>query len=123
MISPFVIPQVVRLPLPGGHWIDVKREITFGEQEEMFARMRRQMAPGEVPVLDTTRIRRSRMQAYVVGWSFVDPAGRPVPVGDAGFSQLTPDMGKVIAETLDTHEEHVLAEREAEKNAPDGATV
>lgn len=118
----FVIPAIDRLKLPDGAWVDVKRELTYGEEQQMFARMRRQMAPGEVPVLDTTLIGLARMHAYIVAWSLTDPtSGQPIPLTPAAIENLTRPMAKAIREALELHEETVNAEREEEKNDRDGA--
>jgi hypothetical protein len=120
----FVDPAVVRLPLEGGgDWIDVKRELTYGETEDMYARMRKQFGPNEVPQLDTTRIGRARMEAYIVAWSFVDRSGKPVAVSPTALTDLRPHVARLIRDALEQHEEDVLQNREAEKNAPDGASV
>lgn len=123
MGSPFVVPSVVRLPLPGGDWIDVKKELTYGEQQVMFAKMRRQFGPNEPPMLDSTRIGRARMEAFIVGWSFVDPSGQPIPVSVGAIEQLRIATANALRAALEEHEERVLAEQEAEKNGQDGANV
>ena len=123
MYSPFVEPDVVRLELKRGLWIDVRRELTFGEQQAMFARMRIQMGPGEAPVLDTTRIGRARMEAYIVGWSFVNPQGKPVPITPAALDNLKTRDAREIRDALELHEMTVQAAQEEEKNDPDGAPV
>lgn len=120
MDSPFVTPAIVRLKLKGDRWIDVRRELTFDEHQEMFARMRKQYGIGEPPVLDVTRIGRARMEAYIVAWSFTDPQGRPVMLTPAALGNLKTDMANEIRDALEMHEETVKAENEAEKNAPDG---
>lgn len=126
MISPFVVPDIVRLVLPGppgAFWIDVKRELTYGERQAMYARMRRQFSPGEMAIVDATRIGRARMEAFILGWSFVDPSGKPVPPTSGAFDTLTGPMADAIMAALEEHEEQVSRERAAAKNDPDGASV
>jgi hypothetical protein len=123
MWSPFVVPRVKRIELEHGQWMDVKRELTYGETEEMYARMRKQFGPGEMPLLDPTRIGRSRMEAYIVAWSFTDPNGEPVPVSESAFADLSPTVARAMREALEVHEEDVQREQAAEKNDRDGASV
>jgi hypothetical protein len=123
MINALVVPDITRLTLPGGHWIDVKVELTYGEERKMYGQMRTQLAPGEMPVLDPTLIGLARMGAYIVGWSVADANGRPVPVSVSAFDDLKPRMAKAIRDALEAHEEAVTAAQEAEKNDPDGASV
>lgn len=119
----FVDPAVVRVPLDGGEWIDVKRELTYGETEDMYAAMRKQFGPNEMPLLDPTRIGRARMAAYLVAWSFTDSAGKPVPVSESAFAQLRPTVARAIRDALEEHEEDVQRAMDVEKNVRDGATV
>ena len=124
MTSPFVQPSIERLHVKGtSEWIDVHRELTFGQQQDMLARMRKQFGLGEPPVLDTTRIGRARMEAYIVGWSFTDPQGKPVAVTPAALDNLSVHMARDIRDLLEAHEQKVVDEYEAEKNAPDGASA
>ena len=87
----------------------------------MFARMRIQMGPGEAPVLDTTLIGRARMEAYIVGWSFVNPQGKPVAITPAALDNLKTRDAREIRDALELHEMTVQAAQEEEKNDPDGA--
>lgn len=121
MIGAFVVPAIDRLQLAGGHWIDVKSELTYGEHEDMLGAMRRQFGPGETPQVDPTRVGRCRMAAWIVGWSLVDQSGKPIPVGHAAFSNLKMPMARAIRDALDLHELAVEEKSEAEKNDPDGA--
>lgn len=119
MDSPFVVPDVVRLPLSGGHWIEVKRELSYGEEQDMYARMRRQLAPGDVPVLDPTLIGSSRMEAYILNWSF-EEQGKKTPISAGAFRQLKTRVAREIRDLLERHEASVLQEQDDEKKTPTG---
>ena len=123
MWSPFVEPEVVRLTLTHGQWLDVKRELTYGELQEMYARMQTQYGPGEAPKLDPTKIGRARMVAYIVAWSFTDPQGRPVPMTPSALENLKGPVAGEIRDALEAHEDQVARAVDAEKNDPDGANV
>jgi hypothetical protein len=107
----FVQPKIVRLPLTEGQWIDVKRELSYGEQTDMFASMRKQFGAGTVPVLDTTLIGRARMAAYLLAWSFVDAEGTPVPVSPAAINNLDGETAREIAAALEAHDETIAEEK------------
>lgn len=117
----FVQPKIVRLVLTDSQWIDVKRELSYGEQIEMFAAMRKQYGPGTVPVLDTTAVGRARMGAYLLGWSFVDAEGTPVPVSPAAINNLDLETVREIATALEVHDE-AIAEEKKRLTAPVSAT-
>jgi hypothetical protein len=64
----FVQPDVVRLPLSDGDFIDVKRELSAGEQRRMFAGMvLHGVVPGEKTLLDPERVGITKMVEYLVG--------------------------------------------------------
>lgn len=117
----FVQPKIVRLPLTEGQWIDVKRELSYGEQTDMFASMRKQFGAGTIPVLDTTLIGRARMAAYLLAWSFVDAEGTPVPVSPAAINNLDGETAREIAAALEAHDE-TIAEEKKRSTAPASAT-
>ena len=117
----FVQPKIVRLPLTEGEWVDVKRELSYGEQTDMYAAMRKQFGAGTVPVLDLTLIGRARMGAYLLAWSLVDAEGTPVPVSPAAINNLDADTAREIAAALEAHDE-ALAEEKKQLTAPVSAT-
>jgi len=107
----FVQPKIVRLPLSEGQWIDVKRELSYGEQTDMFASMRKQFGAGTVPVLDATQIGRARMGTYLLAWSFVDAEGTPVPVSLPAINNLDTETAREITAALEAHEEAIEQEK------------
>jgi hypothetical protein len=107
----FVQPKIVRLPLSDGQWVDVKRELSYGEQTDMFASMRKQFGAGTVPVIDTTQIGRARMGAYLLAWSLVDAEGTPVPVSPAAINNLDVETAREITDALEAHEEMIAEEK------------
>ena len=116
MISRFVQPESVRLPLSGGDYIDIKRELNTGEQRRVFARMARDMTPGQLTKLDPAQVSHARVVEYLIGWSFVDAAGKPVPLSESAIDNLTPESYTEIREAIDQHEATLDAAREQAKN-------
>jgi hypothetical protein len=124
MACRFVQPIVVRLPLTEGDWVDVKRDLTFGEQQQMFSAMRRRYAPGELPMLDPASVTSARVLAYVVSWSLVDSHGTPVALSPGALNSLFPDAVNEIRDALDAHvdaRERELADEK--KTTRSGATT
>ena len=95
------------------HYIDIKKQITAGEQRLMFAGMMRDMTPGEKVVLDPKQVGRTKVSAYLIGWSLTDAEERPVPVSDSAIDNLDPETYAEIVESIDAHEAALDAEREA----------
>jgi hypothetical protein len=115
-IRRFVTPNVARLPLSGGDYIDINRELNAGQEQRVFARMVKEMKAGERATLDPERVGRTKLAEYIVGWSFVDDAGQPVPFSEDALTNLTRDTYNELAAAIETHE----AAMEKEKNAPAG---
>jgi len=127
MADEFVQPDVVRLPLSDGRWIDVKKELTAGESRRVFARLVKRMAPGEegriATELDPEKVGLTKLAEYLVGWSFSNGNGHPIPVSEAAINNLKPHIFKEVSEAVEAHEDRINAEREAQKKQdPTGAT-
>jgi len=117
-----VEPATVRLKLSDGDWIDVKQELTTGEQRAMFADMRRRLGPGELPTLDPAQVSVARAKAYLVGWSFVDKDQRPVPVSASAIDQLDTRTFTEITTAVDLHEQATEAAWTDEKKTSTPST-
>ena len=102
----FVAPEVVRLSLSEGDWIDVKKLLNVGEQRTMFSRMYRDVeaADGSPSTrLNLPEVGKSRVSAYVVGWSLLDAAGHAAPVTDSAIDALDLDSFGEILSAVDAH--------------------
>ncbi len=113
----FVQPEVVRLPLSGGEYIDVKKELTAKEQRHMFAGMIRTMTAGEKVELEPENVGRTKVSAYLVAWSFTDADGKPVPVTEGAIDSLKSWRYSEIVKRIDAHEAEIEA---GQKNEQDG---
>lgn len=126
-MSRFVKPQVARLPISDGDYLDVKARLNAGEQQDLFSRMLPYMTPGQPLKLETRQVMTAKILAYLVGWSLTDD-GKPVPYSPdmtedarlATLSNLDPDTFAEIKDALDAHIEKVDAERDAAKKSKDG---
>jgi hypothetical protein len=119
----FVEPSIDRLPLEGGDYLEVKHELTAGEHRAMMADCRRRFGPGEMPTLDPVRYAPARILAYVVGWSFTDREGHPIPFSAGALDSLTVPRFNEILRAVDAHEAALEERYEAEKKTiPAGAT-
>jgi hypothetical protein len=117
----FVRPEVVRLSLSGNRWIDVKKRLNAGESRKMFARVVKDMTPGEKTTLDPEFVGLTKLLAYVLGWSFTDDDGKPVPFSTGALDNLDPDVYAEMIKAIDSHIEAQDEARSAEKNELAGA--
>lgn len=118
-MSDFVTPQIDRLHLSGGEWIDVKHELNAGEQRRLFSRMIKDMRAGEKAQLDPEEAGRAAILAYVVNWSFTNN-GEPVKFSADALDNLNTARFAELNRVLTAHQDAVEAKRVAEKNGQDG---
>ena len=112
----FVQPEVVRLPLSDNDFIDIKKELTAGEQRLMFTSLVKQMSFGEKAILEPRMVGMTKILAYLVAWSFLDSEGRPVPVSESAVNNLDLDSYSEIEQAIDAHDATVEAARAERKN-------
>jgi hypothetical protein len=113
-----VEPEQVRLPISDGDFIDVKRQLTAGEHRRIFLDQIKGdvIVSGQEMQLDPAKLGITRILAYVVGWSLVDPDGHPIPFSEATLLLQDADTYGEIAEAVDAHieaQERLRAERRA----------
>lgn len=113
----FVTPEVVRLPLSDGDWIEVKKRLSVGEERQAF-----QQIVGEIksdgwrrPNLEMVGI--AEMIAYLVDWSFRDARDKPVRVTIDAIRQLDLATFRELEAALTAH---VTAMDAAEADAKNG---
>jgi hypothetical protein len=111
-----VQPDVVRLPLSDGDWIDVKKELNAGENRRVFTRIVKTMHFNEKAEVDPDQVGLSKVVEFLVGWSLVDAAGKAVPVSESAINNLDGETYAEIVKAIDAHEAAGEAAREALKN-------
>lgn len=115
-IFDFVDPVTVRLPLPEGQFLDVKKYLTHGEEHEIFTRqLDSKSVVGETPRLNLQQVGKSKLMVYIVGWSLTKN-GQPVPFSEAALDGLPGEGYAAIRDAVDQHEATMDAERMARKN-------
>lgn len=116
----FVEPNIKRLPLSDGDYIDVKRELNARESRRVYARMIKggQIESGEKAMLDPEQVGFTKIVEYLTGWSFVDASGQPVPVSEDAVGNLDVDTLRELITAIDAHEEAVAAEKNKRGETP-----
>jgi hypothetical protein len=126
MGSRFVMPGMVRLPLAGGDYIDIKRRLNVGEERRVFARCVKKMLAGQDAEIDPEQVGKTRIAEFILGWGgpgFVMPDGTPVEFSEAALTDLEPEAYSEIREAIEAHEKADKAQRDSEKNVTGGATA
>ena len=116
----FVQPGRERLALSDGEWIEVKQELTAGEQRHAQAGYYLDLRAGERARIDYERYGKTKILAYVVAWSFKGFDGTPEPFDESALDQVDMDTYQELEAAIDAHELQISARREARKNGPDG---
>lgn len=117
----FVQPEIVRLYLAeNADYIDVKKELTAGEQRHIFSGIVKAMHLGEKTTLDPDQVGKTKLVEYIVGWSFLGADEQPEPVSESAIDCLDADTYRELVELIDAHE---AAVSEARKKNSRSATT
>lgn len=119
-------PESVRIDLPRGDWVLVKKRLTAGEMRRSFALMVRE----ESGSVDPLMVGVNKVLTYLVDWSVTDMHDRPLVIRDqppdrvlAILDALDHDCYQEVKDAVDAHEAAMTREREAEKKRiRDGGT-
>ena len=117
--SRVVVPDVVRVFVSEGDYVDLKRDLNAGEYFDMLTAM-------------AERQKFAKILAYLVGWSFVGEEDRPIPYDlDDPANARRDTIGALnkatlreLITTIDTHEaaqEAALAKKKETPPATAGA--
>lgn len=119
----FVQPEIVRLELSEGDWLDVRRELSTGEARRAMARTIKSMrADGRIEP-DLEMLGRAEIAAFIVDWSFVDANDKRVPFTDAALDNLTQDAYAEIETAVRAHMAAVEEERGKAKSGSSSKSV
>lgn len=110
----------LQLALPGDHWIEVKRELSFAEDQALKASMYRALRGATEGgreeaqvVVDVKRHAIETFVTWIVDWSLTR-AGKRVEVSRSAIEVLRAPVADAIATALGEHIEAV----ESEKKGP-----
>lgn len=118
--SRVVVPEVVRLALSEGDFIEVKKRLNVGEIQQLAARRYRTGPNGHEVDLELVSL--AEIRTYLVGWSLVDGQGKGLPCSNdaeiiASVNSLDDASFKEISDALRTH---IRAQDEARKQEKNG---
>ena len=108
----FVQPVSVRLDLSDGDWIEVKKRITFGEQQYIATSgvVRRQTMASGIDI-DWAAFAVARIVTWLTDWNFLDGNGKSVPITQDAVNTLEPETVDEITKALDAHVEELEASK------------
>jgi hypothetical protein len=125
----FVAPVTETIQLKDGHWIEIKKDLTAGEERALrssgFRRVsqRKEDETNEVDV-DWTAMAFARVEAYLVDWSARDDKGKSVAVSKAAIRALDEDSFNEIDEAIKAYvEARDAAKKAAAKPTTSGSSI
>lgn len=126
----FPAPAVERLPVSEGDWIEVKRELTVGEEKDTTLLAMREISQDDGQIKfrpDYQLMPFARAVIYLVGWSFHNAKG-PVKLEDdqkkrlAQLRALDSESWQEIDTAIAEHEEKTSAAKKSQAGTIDTAT-
>lgn len=121
MTCHFVAPHTDRVPLGDGDWIDLKRELTIGDQKAL------ESAALHDPIIingtlyqpiDWGKYELIRVTVWITGWSLLDLQGQPAPIALDAVKALRPTSFAAINATIVAR----VTEASAKKKTDAGST-
>ena len=120
-----VKPDRVRLPLPDGDYVDVKRELNAGEYRKLLYSQFKDTTPDDDRMqVDPAKVGIVKLLAYILGWSFVSVVDhQPIPYDPqdpeelrrAVLDDLDIDTYRQLIAAVTEHERQQDAATEAQK--------
>ncbi len=122
----FVKPEVVRVPIEGGHWIEVKKRLTAGETRKLNAASVKEIRTDGRVTPDFEMMGKAEAIAYLVDWSLRDDQDKPIPIDTdarkiAALDNMSDEGFEVISTAVAAHANGIAEEIAAAKKLTVGA--
>lgn len=114
----FVSSGTVRIDLSEGDWIDIKRELTYGEEQHLASTglvslKETDNGKGELGI-DWGALNLAKIETWVIDWSFTNDDDKRMPVDKSTVRNLKADTAVEILTAIDKYE----AATDELKNSP-----
>lgn len=124
----FVQPEIVRLDLSDGEWVDVKRRLNIGETRRAQSSVVKSIRADGRMEPNLEMLGKAQVMAYLVEWSLRDAQGRVVPITTDTQKAAALDLldEATFAELVTAVEAHIAAQEaasEQEKKERAGANA
>ena len=129
----FVTPGSKRLDLKDGpegekNWIEVRLNLTVGEEKRFRSAGFRQLTPGSDPEateqkdakidVDWARLAFARAEAYILDWSAKDAKGKDIRFSRGALESLHPDDFDEIDKAIQAHIDEQAASKKETGGVP-----
>ena len=111
----FVKPEVVRLDLSDGDWIEIKARLSYYDRQKLIGAGVRSVGATKSGTdewgMDMERVGPERLMLWLVDWSFRDEKDKPMAVTMDNIKNLDPDTADEITAAINKHTEAIEAEK------------
>lgn len=109
----FVAPETVRLDLPEGEWIEVKKQLSKGERDKVNAMLIKEVRGDGRMTPDFEMMSKAEVIAYLVDWSLKDN-GQPIPIDTdasriSALNNMSEEGFEIVSDAVRKHVESVEA--------------
>lgn len=111
-----VEPEVIRIDLSGGDWIEIKKNLTVGEEKRIYGSTfsKGQLGGGGIGVeMDLASYDLRKVEAYLLAWSAKDKDDKPIDVSYDAICALPSDVFDEILAAIDKHTDAMEQEKKA----------
>lgn len=114
--------ESVRLSLSEGDWIEVRKQLTVGEERDLFSlAVRGYRADGSIDI-DAHRMGFLKGAIYITAWSFVGPDGPIAWPLNATIEQKCEILRGLDIETMQEIETAIDGHRQSQARDPNGSS-
>jgi hypothetical protein len=124
-----VMPEVVRISISDGDWIEVKKRLNYGEKVAASAALIQDMhGDGRITPRVDMMAGTAQVLAYLVDWSLVDTTDKRIAIDTdarklAAVKMLDEATMREIETAITAHREQMERESEAQKNGQAGESA
>jgi hypothetical protein len=120
----FVAPETVKIDLPGGEWIEVKKQLTKGERDKVNAMLIKEVRNDGRMTPDFEMMSKAEALAYLVDWSLTD-GDKKIRIetdGDklSAINSMSVEGFDLISEAISAHVKQMEAEKPSKKEQRGG---
>lgn len=121
----FVRPDVDRIDLSDGDWIEVKRRLNVGERRGIISSAAKGgvSSDGQRVHIDANEMAFARVATWLLDWSFVGLDDKPMKLSLSAIRNLDPDTFGEIETALDAHEEAQDAAKNSSASMASGSST
>lgn len=118
----FSKPDTERIPLPGGEWIEVRKQLSKGERDKVNAMLIKEIRQDGRMTPDFEMMSKAEVLGYLVNWSLTDD-GQPIEIDPevdspkkiAAINNMTDEGFEAISEAVKSHVEAMERQRPTKK--------